>query len=235
MADDFLKFSDRITCLPVIHGSGDFSLEVRRLMLDERFDCVALPLPASFKKDVETAVEHLPAVTIVTQAEPVRFNVPGGEDGGDGDEMTTLNFVPIDPCQPVIAAVRAAMQQRIPRAFIDLEVDRFVQYAAAFPDPYALKKVPLAKFAAALLPALGPPPAGQPRQRISTMAARLRQLENKYQRILFVCSMLDWPWVRQAYTQASSAFEDDAVDETRIYQPNEKTLFFILGELPFIT
>ena len=78
MADDFLKFSDRITCLPVIHGSGDFSLEVRRLMLDEHFDCVALPLPASFKKDVEAAVEHLPAVTMVTQAEPTAIRRFGG-------------------------------------------------------------------------------------------------------------------------------------------------------------
>jgi len=234
MADDFLKFSDRITCLPVIHGSGDFSLEVRRMMLDEHFDCVAVPLPGSFKKDVEAAVQHLPAVTMVTQAEPVRFDGSGGADGED-DEPQTLNFVPIDPCQPVIAAVRGAMQERIPRAFIDLEVDRFVQYAANFPDPYALKKVPLAKFAAALLPAIPRPPQGQPRQRISTMAARLHRLEAKYQRILFVCSILDWPWVRQAYNDQASAIEDDAVEETQTYQPNEKTLFFMLGELPFIT
>ncbi len=107
MADDFLKFSGRITCLPVIHGSGDFSLEVRRMMLDEPFDCVAVPLPGSFKKDVEAAVEHLPAVTMVTQAEPARFELTGGEDGGDDEQAATLNFVPIDPCQPVIAAVRA--------------------------------------------------------------------------------------------------------------------------------
>ncbi len=235
MADDFLKFSDRITCLPVIHGSGDFSLEVRRMMLDEHFDCVALPLPASFKKDVEAAVEQLPAITMVTQAEPIRFDTAGGGGDDDNDEPGTLSFVPVDPCQPVIAAVRGALQQRMTRAFIDLEVDRFVPYAARFPDPYALKKIPLAKFAAALLPALDRPPAGQPRRRIATMAARLRELEKKHQRILFVCSMLDWPWVRDAYTHDADPVEDDAVEETRTFQPNEKTLFFMLGELPFIT
>src|SRR4051794_22327724 len=64
MADPFLRFSDRITCLPVIHGSGDFALEARRLMLDEKFDCVAVPLPPSFKRDVEAAVKLLPAVTM---------------------------------------------------------------------------------------------------------------------------------------------------------------------------
>jgi hypothetical protein len=40
----------------VIHGSGDCALEARRLMLAERFDCLAVPLPASFQTDVETAV-----------------------------------------------------------------------------------------------------------------------------------------------------------------------------------
>src|SRR5579859_1989752 len=105
MSSPVLRFSDRVTALPVIHGSGDFALEVRRMMLDEHFDCVAVPLPASFKKDVEAAVQHLPAVTMVTQAEAVRFD-QSGEDGGDGDELPALNFVPIDPCQPVVAAIR---------------------------------------------------------------------------------------------------------------------------------
>ncbi len=82
MADPFLKFSDRITCLPVIHGSGDFMLEVRRLMLDEKFDCVAVPLPPSFRNDVEAAVKLLPAVTMVTQAEPVSYAEPGGGETG---------------------------------------------------------------------------------------------------------------------------------------------------------
>jgi len=31
------------------------------------------------------------------------------------------------------------------------------------------------------------------------MAARLRELEAKYQQVLFVCSLMDWPWVLDAY------------------------------------
>ena len=230
MSHPLLKLGERITMLPVIHGSGDFALEVRRLMLDEKFDCVALPLPPSFKRDVETAVKLLPAVTLVAQAEPLEFT------GRQADELRTVNIVPIDPCQPVIAAIRSAMQERIPRAYVDLEVDQFKPYAAGFPDPYALKKVPLAKFAAALLPAIPRPPEGQPRERIAAMAARLRHLEKKHHRILFVCSMIDWPWVREAYTDAAPELAEDAeVEPTQIYQPDAKTLFFMLGELPFIT
>ncbi|HLJ11109.1 MAG TPA: hypothetical protein VKU82_07965, partial [Planctomycetaceae bacterium] len=70
MTCDFLKISPRISVLPVIHGSGDFALEVRRLMLERKFDCLAVPLPPSFRDDVERAIDFLPSITVVTQAEP---------------------------------------------------------------------------------------------------------------------------------------------------------------------
>src|SRR4051812_26034165 len=70
---DVLQLSPRITCLPVIHGSGDFALAVRRLMLEQTFDCVAVPLPPSFQADVERGIELLPSPTIVTQPETPQF------------------------------------------------------------------------------------------------------------------------------------------------------------------
>ena len=33
MLSDFLRISPRIAVLPIIHGSGDFAVEVRRMML----------------------------------------------------------------------------------------------------------------------------------------------------------------------------------------------------------
>src|SRR4051812_11755726 len=132
MADALFKFSDRITAFPVIHGSGDFAVEVRRLMLAEKFDCLAMPLPPSFQHDVEAAIAALPGATLVTQAEPPGY--------ADQDAGPTVNFVPIDPCQPLVAAVRVAVGERMPRHFIALEVDHFVGYSGGFPDPYALKR-----------------------------------------------------------------------------------------------
>ena len=45
MLPEFLHIGEKISVLPVIHGSGDFAVEVRRVMLSQRFDCVAVPLP----------------------------------------------------------------------------------------------------------------------------------------------------------------------------------------------
>jgi hypothetical protein len=252
MMSEVLKLGQRVTCLPVIHGSGEFALAVRRVMLEQAFDCVAVPLPPSFQADVERAIDFLPVPTMVTQAEQPRYvtewsperdaeNDSDDSDDSDdeislGDEEPAHSYVPIDPCQPVIAALRAAIAEHIPRAFIDLETARFEPSTALLPDPYALKQVAIERFAAAVLPAVERPKHRQHRDRIVHMAARLRALEARHQSVLLVCSLLDWPWIREAYVeQTRSTAEDDAVEPTSIYQPDERTLLFMLGELPFIT
>ena len=146
MLSNFLQLSDRIWALPVIHGSGDFAIEVRRVMLAQEFDCLAVPLPPSFQEDVESAVAELPNLSLVVQPEPLSFENWQADDNDDestpfasqsdgGQEVKACSYVPIDPCQPVIAAIRIALQERMSRAFIDLETAHFVSLAAFYPDP----------------------------------------------------------------------------------------------------
>ncbi|MCA9117795.1 MAG: hypothetical protein KDA79_22145, partial [Planctomycetaceae bacterium] len=89
MSAEFLRISPRIRVLPVIHGSGDCAVEVRRVMLSEKFDCVAVPLPPSFQASVERAIEFLPGITAVLQPEPRDFQTgdwaPDLEDDEDDD------------------------------------------------------------------------------------------------------------------------------------------------------
>lgn len=241
MPHEFLRFSPRVACLPVIHGSGDYAVEARRLMLAERFDCLAVPLPESFQPAVEQAIGHLPNVTVVVQEEQPRFRAPlwtpEGASGRKADEeRRPCSYVPIDPCQPVIAALRIAMQERMPRAFIDLETESFEPLAAPLPDPYALKRVAVEQFCGAVLPALPRLPEGQPQQRARAMAARLRELERRHRSILFLCSLTEWPWVREAFVEGQEPqATDDPVEEPVLYRVEPRTLLFLLGELPFIT
>ena len=60
MTTAVLSISEKITALPVIHGSGDFAIEVRRFMLEHDFDCLAVPLPPSFQDGTEEAILQLP-------------------------------------------------------------------------------------------------------------------------------------------------------------------------------
>ncbi|MBM99729.1 MAG: hypothetical protein CMJ77_11415 [Planctomycetaceae bacterium] len=236
---EVLRIGSRITALPVIHGSADCALEVRRVMLDQHFDCVAVPLPPSFRNDVLAALDWLPTPTLITQREAEAYGrewSPEDDLYDDSGDSASLSYVPIDPCQPVIAALRIAQGERLPCEFIDLETARFEPVSATLPDAYALKKVNLERFAAAMLPSIPPPDHGQPRARIEWMAHRLRELEQQYQSILFICSVLDWPWIRGAYCdQVEPAVEEDLVEETESYAIDPNTLIFTFGELPFIT
>ncbi|WP_164104056.1 hypothetical protein [Candidatus Laterigemmans baculatus] len=250
-----LKISPRITALPIIHGSGQCALLVRRWMLEHDFDCVAVPLPESFREPVEQAVLELPNPSIVIQPgrAEIEYREWNGEPatgmGGEYDEedeederdSLPLSYVPIDPCQPVIMGIRAAMGEHIPRAYIDLDTDRFLPLSASMPDPYALRQVSPERFAAALLPGIPKPPDRQSRDRIVYMARQLRELEKTHARILVISSVLQWPWLREAYREADALRgaeacpEPDPVERPVAYELAPRSLMFLFGELPFIT
>ncbi len=224
-AEQFLAIGPRVRVLPIIHGSGNFAIQVREELLGRPYDCVAVPLPPSFQENVEEAIERLPSVSAVVQLDVDR-----------DDEEVGFSYVPVDPCQGVITALRTAMGERISREFIDMETPRFEAITSVFPDPYALKQVAPERFSAALLPAIPPPQPGQHQARIAWMARRLHELEERYRLTLLVCSLLDWPWIRDAYTRRLESHDPEPFYTplaTHIVDP--RTLLFALGELPFIT
>lgn len=241
MFGESLQLSSRISVAPVLHGSGDFAVEVRRLQLAHQFDCLAVPLPPSFQTQVERAIDFLPDVTTVIQEERPSFSTgdwtPESDRAEeDSDDHRRVSYVPVDPCQPVIAALRVAIQERIPRAFIDLETDHFESHSLVLPDPYALKRVSIERFTAAALPGIPRPPEGFLTDRIRVMAARLKELETRFERILLVCALSDWPWIREAYTQSlMTEAQDDDVEVARLCSVSVNSMLFMLGELPFLT
>jgi len=223
-SEDILAIGPKIRALPIVHGSGDCAIRAREELLSRPYDCVAVPLPPSFQEEVEEAVEALPSISAVLQRD-----LEGQTDG--------FTYVPIDPCQPVIAALRTAARERIDRAFVDRESADFEGRTAVYPDPYALKRVRAESFASAILPAIPKPePDGQQARRVSWIAARLRALEHDYEHILFICSVMDWPWVREAYRRGAEPEEPEwMIPQMRTCRVEPRTLAFFLGELPFIT
>lgn len=245
---DVFRLGRNITVFPVVHGSGDSAVEVRRLMLNHKFSCLAVPLPASFQTDVEYAVDCLPQVSVVLQRQPItNFNTvtPDFSDAMQvaetpeemDSESRSASYVPIDPCQPVIAALRIARQERMARAFIDIETDNYIPQSTILPDPYALKRVTPEQFAAAVLPALPAPADEDQWNRLRWMAAELHALSAKYDSVLCLCSLPDWPWLRDLFNSAVDRPETPEWSETPTehYGVSPRTLTFVLGELPFIT
>ena len=162
--------------------------------------------------------------------------VESDDDEPDEEDEVACSYVPIDPCQAVVMALRIAMGEHLARRFIDLETARFLPSSAVLPDPYALKQVAIHHFAAAVLPSIPRPFARQTELRVTSMAARLHELEREFDSVLLVCSIVEWPWIREAYTATGGEeAEDEAVSDCESFRVSKRNLIFMLGELPFIT
>ncbi len=219
--DDIFRISDKIRVLPVVHGSGNYTRQVGQRILSSGCDCLAVALPTEFQTTVEQGLDLLPSVTISCLEE------------ADG----TQSYVPIDPSQPVIMGLRIAKQEGIACAFIDWSVASFEPRKVDFPDTFALRGMSLEKFNSALLLTLKRPPAGsQHEKRARWMAFQLHQLEMDHFHITLICSILDWPWIKEAYDERLEYTPPEIVENTpHLYGVEKKTLLFALTEFPYIT
>lgn len=208
-------------------------------MMAEQYDCLAVPLPPSFQEPVIEQVLQLPTPSVVVQQENPQFLTEWTAESDQDEQEDTpgrCSFVPIDPCQPVISAIRTALGERMPCRFIDLETQKYKVHTRVLPDAYALKQANIEKFAAAVLPHLHRSNCQQWQQRVFHMAWRLRELSVDFERVLFVCSILDWPWIREAFDDRElKRPEPEDTQECDKYSVDPQTLYFLMGELPFIT
>ncbi len=213
--------------MPVVHGSGDYTVAVRRVLLENEFDCLAVPLPASFQVQVESATLDLPNPGIVIQ-DP--------DEWSEQDDQPPVTFVPIDPCQPVIAAIRSSLEERRRIVFIDRETPDFIPHTTILPDTYALKRVAIERFSAAILPTLVRPTHPEIIPRIAHYARQLRELQIEQHKILALCSIHDWPWIREAFHANPDCLPGwESPTEPLPYHVNPSTLIFLMGEIPWIT
>ena len=81
----------------MIHGSANFTRIIRENILSTSIDCLAVALPQEFQHPLEIGIDCLPLITLCMQEE----------------KTGQVNYVPIDPCQPMIMGLRIAKQEGI--------------------------------------------------------------------------------------------------------------------------
>jgi len=214
------RLSEKIRFLPVIHGSANFTRIVREQILSSSTDCVAVALPPEFQSTVEDGIKRLPLISLSCQ------------DNSKG----VVNYVPIDPCQPVIMGLRIAAQEGIFRKYIDWSCDDYETRKIDFPDTYALRHMSYEKFCAAILLTVKRPDTGSLHdKRARWMAFQLHQMEMEFNHITLICSILDWPWIKEAYDERKPYDKPEQTGIPQSYGVENETLFFALTEFPYIT
>ena len=216
-----LKIGKNIDAIPSIHGRSVFAQEVRRKFLSERYDCIAVELPLSVAPFVNQGVDRLPYVSCFVYQEASGKNI----------------YIPIDPADSIIEAIRLARQEKIDLWYIDADVEEFHTETITLPDEYPIHKISLQEYYDCVKPAIEQKePTPQQKQRETHMGGMLSELSRKYKKILYVCGMGHLEGVKKSYELNLPYIETPTETKTGIlYNVEPATVYFLQGELPFIT
>jgi hypothetical protein len=240
-----------VEVIPLVHGRVAFAVAVRERMLSKRHAALAVELPPSLRPAVEAGLDRLPQIRAVVYRE---FEAPAGEradwsperERRDDEVEAAIDmrawYVPIDPCDAVVEALRIARGERVPIHFVDAEVEGFAGRRFVMPDPHALLTIGVDKYYGAALPTIREqhPPTPEDRLRESHMAAKIAELARATEArgdVLFLCGMAHWERIR-AHLVAGSGVTHKArgpdPDSIALVPVHQHSLFHLLGEMPFV-
>ena len=227
-AAGFLRYG-RVECLPLVHGRLAFATLARRRLLEDRFDAVAVELPPSLRPQLLEGLELLPSVSVVLYREQPDFLDPGAPAW----------YVPVQPGDGIIEALRVARSERLPSHFVDAEVEGFVGRPVVLPDSHAAPGMGIGEYYHACRPVLARHPrTAEDELRESHMARRLADLQGRYTgQILFLCGMAHWEGVRRHLVRGTGTLSEGtgpAPEQVRLLRPHGRSLPFLMGEMPFL-
>lgn len=176
----FVPLAPGVDAVPILHGRLEFAALVRRALIEDPPDAVAVELPPTLEALHRRAVAELPALCVVETPH---------EDG-----RPALLFV--TPQDGLAEAVRSADELGLPVHYVDQDVEGYPSHLDLYPDPAALRTVGLAAYVDACRQASGRGPLDQ--QREATMAHHLHGLRERYGRTLFVGGLFHLAGLRAA-------------------------------------
>lgn len=123
-----------LTYLPVVPGRIEFARRVRRYILEQRPEVIAVELPSGLEREYRKAVARLPEMSVIL--------LP--EDGGEDDANAT--YIPVEPCDPFVEALRTAEETGITSIFLEPPTSAKPHLAATYPDPYSVELIGSERF-----------------------------------------------------------------------------------------
>ena len=127
----------RITYLPVVPGRMEFAVEVRRRVLEIQPDIVAVELPETLEGAYMDALRHLPQISVIF------YNDTEYQSDPEADQAV---YVPVEPCDPFVEAVRTANEIGLDLVFADPDSGERPHLHDVYPDTYSLQSISLEKY-----------------------------------------------------------------------------------------
>ena len=173
----YVQFGN-VYAVPSLHANLRFAGLVRRTFFAVEPGAVAVELPATLEDAIRKGVERLPFLSVVAY-----------QDFDDQIEKVR-QILPITPEDSLIEGVRLGMERGLPVRFIDRDVLNYQAQPVRAPDDYLVERIGLEDYWRRLGPHLPTAESGSPDDlREIEMAARLQELAQAHDRVLFVCGM----------------------------------------------
>ncbi len=118
-----------LTYFPVVPGRLEFSMELRRYLLDHKPAVVAVELPAMIEREFVRAVERLPEMSVIVYP-----------DVADDERAI---YVPVEPADPFTEAVRTAIEIGAEVMFIEPDSGERPHLPDTYPDTHSIRKIGL--------------------------------------------------------------------------------------------
>jgi hypothetical protein len=225
-----IPLTPKIAAFPVRHGKAPFAMELRKLLWKERFDAFAFALPAGLRDEALEGAEALPSVRALV------IRVDGA----------VRAYLPFDPCDAYVEALRQARQRRLPVEFLEDNSLLEAPLSMSLPDAYLAKGIGLERYHEVAKEILARQETDERLERRSELVlSGLRRMEKRFGRILLLCDFPLLMRLEESFREGSiagllaeagdagpAASAPEALD-VRAYPIKPGLLYFALGELPF--
>ncbi len=167
-----------VRLVPICHNRVEFALEVRDQFASFKPEIVAVEYPSTIGEKLLEGIKRLPLLSVVYYEE----------------NNHTFIYLPLEPTDGQIEAVRLALSKNLPIYFIDRDTEGYPIDRTPMPDPYSIKRIGYWKYCQSYLNAY---PEGllsrQDQLRERTMAYHLQKLDGEEKRVLFVGGLSHLP------------------------------------------
>jgi hypothetical protein len=208
----------RFRYFPVAPGRLEFAGELRRAILDMRPDVVAVELPTSLEEVYVRAVARLPQMSVIVYP--------------DATDPERAVYVPVEPADPFTEAVRTAVECGAGLMFLEPGGGARPHLPDAYPDPYALRSIGLAKYVEAY--------RVHPQARDEAVAAHAEGMAWKLQgadpeaRVLVAVSLNLLDALLDAVEVPQEEPSRRRIEEAQLINPHPDCLVEITTEYPYL-
>ena len=222
----------RFSYLPVVPGRLEFAIEVRRRILAARPDVVAIELPETLEDAYLDAIRRLPQISVIFYNDTTLGGKSGESVYSPRAEEDQSVYVPVEPADPFVEAIRSAQEVGARVVFADPDSTERPHVHDTYPDSFALHTIAHKQYVEAYR--LYPAPRTPAIEQFAQAVAWKLQGADPAARVLVVISLNMLDPVLDAMESPQQESPRRRREQLHLVNPHPECLGEITSEYPFL-